>query len=84
MPGPRPKPRGSVRRNIAAHAYPFSQESVAARFCGKLLMLSRDEVVRFADTKATRRYEPGLKGLGWAGATHSQHVEERGAHNNNV
>ena len=47
-------------------------------------MLSRDEVVRFADAKATRRYEPGLKGLGWAGAIHSQHVEERGAHNNNV
>ncbi len=84
MSDPRPKPRGSVRRNIAAHAYPFSQESVAARFCGKLLMLSRDEVVRSADVKATRRYEPVLKGLGWAGASHSKRVEERGADNNNV
>ena len=47
-------------------------------------MLSRDEVARSADVRATRRYEPGLKGLGWTGASHLQRIEERGADNNDV
>lgn len=49
------------------------------RFCGMLLRLSRDDVGRSADKKAARRYGPGLKGLGWAAASHSQHIDERDA-----